>query len=56
MQFRFFFCIFQNLILEKATAAQDVSSLKASFISAILGRGEYLSRTENLVHTLGSVT
>ena len=31
-----------NLILEKATEAQDVSSLKASFISAIMGRGMHV--------------
>ena len=45
-----------NLILEKATKASDVSSLGTSFISALLGHGEYLSRTENLIHTLGSIT
>lgn len=26
------------------------------FVSGLLGRGEYLSRTENIVHTLGSIT
>ena len=45
-----------NLILEKAKKASDPSSLWTSFVNAILGHGKYLSRTENLIHALGSIT
>ena len=45
-----------NLILEKATKESNVSSLKSAFVSALFGHGEYLSRSENLIHTLGSIT
>ena len=38
--------------------ARDLScaKLKSYFVSALLGTGEFLSRTENIVHTLGSIT
>ena len=45
-----------NLILEKAKKASDPLSLTTSFVSALLGHGQYLSRTENLIHSLGSIT
>ena len=46
----------QDLILEKAKKATSLSSLKTTFLSSLLGRGEFLSRTENLIHSLGSIT
>ena len=36
-----------NLILEKATKESNVSSLKTAFVSALLGDGEHLSRSES---------
>lgn len=45
-----------NLILEKAKEASDASSLWTAFFSALFGHGKYLSRSENLIHTLGSIT
>ncbi len=45
-----------NLILERAKQASDPNSLRNSFFSALLGQGQYLSRSENLIHVLGSIT
>ena len=43
-------------ILSRENTSWSWRNYKAYFISGFLGRGEYLSRTENMVHTLGSLT
>ena len=44
-------------VIKAATeSTMDWRVLWKYFVSGFLGSGEYLSRTENLVHTLGSVT
>lgn len=47
-----------ELVLPQQLATQPTAptDLFSFFVSALLGKGEYLSRTENVVHALGSVT
>ena len=43
-------------VMSRENTTWSWRNFKAYFVSGFMGKGEYLSRTENIVHTLGSLT